>query len=329
MTTLRPTTRLVRGAALAAGVALTVSACALGDSSSSSGDSAEGGTAADAADLSGVSYAVGGKEFDEQLVLCEIGVATLEAAQADVSNSCNIQGTVATRQALEEGEIDLYWEYTGTGWITHLGETTPIPDEEEQYTAVAEGDLAENDIRWLDYAPLNNTYAIASNQEIADQYGVENLTQLAELAASDPDAASICVENEFANRDDGLPSMVETYGAEFPNTPNLATGAIYQAIAEADPCNYGEVFTTDGRIAALDLVLLEDDQSAFPNYNPAITISEEKYMENEGIADVFAPVSEALTTEAITELNRRVSEDGEPAAAVARDWLTTEGFIGG
>ena len=272
---------------------------------------------------------MGGKDFDEQLVLCEIAVATLESVQAKVNNSCNIQGTVAARQALEQGEIDLYWEYTGTGWITHLGETTPIPDEEEQYIAVAEKDLAENDIRWLPYAPLNNTYAIASNQEIADQYGVENLTQLAELAASDPDAASICVENEFANRDDGLPGMAETYGAEFANTPNLDTGAIYQATAEADPCNYGEVFTTDGRIAALDLVLLEDDEKFFPNYNPSVTITEAKYTENEGVADVFAPVSEALTTEAITELNRRVSEDGEQSAAVARDWLTSEGFIGG
>ncbi|MDT7711510.1 MAG: osmoprotectant transport system substrate-binding protein, partial [Pseudonocardiales bacterium] len=94
---------------------------------SSSGPSAKGGSLVRQVDLDGQSYIVGGKNFDEQLVLCQIAVATLESVNAKVTDRCNLGGTDATRKALLGGDIDLYWDYTGTAWVSFLGQK-PIQD---------------------------------------------------------------------------------------------------------------------------------------------------------------------------------------------------------
>jgi osmoprotectant transport system substrate-binding protein len=279
-------------------------------------------------ELSGASISVGGKDFTEQLVLCEMSVLALEDAGADVTNSCNLQGTVAAREALLAGEIDTYWEYTGTGWITHLGNAEPIQDSDEQFTAVAEADLEQNQIEWLDYAPFNNTYALAANQATIEETGFETISDLAE-ANNAGEPVNICVESEFAVRNDGLPGLQEVYGTTF--TPDqiseLATGAIYSATG-GDECQFGEVFITDGRIVEQDLTVLEDDLAFFPIYNPSPNVRAELLEEYPAIADVFAPIAEALDNDTMTALNAQVDVDGETADAVAQEWLESEGLIG-
>jgi len=289
-----------------------------------------GGSAGGGGDgeLSGASISVGGKDFTEQLILCEMSVLALEDAGADVTNKCNLQGSVAAREALLAGEIDTYWEYTGTGWITHLGNADPIPDSDEQFTAVAEADLEQNQIEWLPYAPLNNTYALAANQATIDETGFETLSDLAE-ANNAGEPINVCVESEFAVRNDGLPGLQEAYGTTF--TPDqiseLATGAIYAATG-GDECQFGEVFITDGRIVEQDLTVLEDDQAFFPIYNPSPNVRAELLEEYPGIADVFAPIAEALDNDTMTALNAQVDVDGETPEGVAEDWLKSEGLIG-
>ena len=298
-------TPVITGAAIAATAALGLAGCGSSDA-----------------------VVVGGKDFTEQLVLCEMTVIALEEADIPAENSCNLQGTVAAREALLADEIDLYWEYTGTGWITHLGNADPVQDPQEQFDVVAEADL-ENDVRWLEpYAPFNNTYALAATQAVIDETGITTLSQLAE-ANNAGEEIGICVESEFAVRNDGLPGLAEAYGTTFApdQVSELATGAIYQATADQE-CQFGEVFTTDGRIATLDLVTLEDDLAFFPNYNPAPNVTVEALEANPEIETVLAPISEALTNEAITELNGRVDDAGETPEDVARDWLETEGLIG-
>jgi len=288
------------------------------------GGSAGGGDG----ELSGASISVGGKDFTEQLVLCEMSVIALEDAGADVDNNCNLQGTVAAREALLSGEIDTYWEYTGTGWITHLGNADPIQDSDEQFTAVAEADLEQNQIEWLPYAPFNNTYALAGNQATIDETGFETLSDLAE-ANNAGEPINVCVESEFAVRNDGLPGLEEAYGTTF--TPDqiseLATGAIYSATG-GEECQFGEVFITDGRIVEQDLTVLEDDLAFFPIYNPSPNVRAELLEEYPGIADVFAPIAEALDNETMTALNAQVDVDGQTADAVAQEWLESEGLIG-
>lgn len=289
---------------------------------------AGGGSIGEEYDLSGATFSVGSKEFTEQLILGNITKFALQAAGADVRDQIGLASSAAARQALTADYIDMYWEYTGTGWITHLQYTDPIADRQEQFQAVADEDLAENGVRWLSPpAPANNTYALAVRQDLGAD--VNTLSDLGTLVQESPEEATICVDSEFINRSDGLPGMEETYGYEFPddNVATLDLGPIYQAIDRGDPCNFGEVFATDGRIAALDLKVLEDDQSFFPNYNPALTVRQEVYEEHPELEELFAPIAEALDTETLRDLNREVDVDGGFPDVVAQEWLQENGFI--
>jgi osmoprotectant transport system substrate-binding protein len=296
------------------------------------GEAAEGGVEPGDADLDGATITVGSKDFDEQLVLGNITKLLLEDAGATVNDQINLGGTDAARAALVGGEIDTYWEYNGTAWISFFGETEPIADRIEQYEVVRDRDAEEEGLYWLDPSQFNNTYAIAFQADAADDLGnPETLSDLGDLIENDPDQATLCVESEFASRDDGLPGMEELYGYEFPsgNVTTLDTGVVYTATAERDPCNFGEVFITDGRVTALDLTVLEDDQGFFPLYNASPVYVEEVYAEyGATLQELHAPVTEALDNDTMAELNARVSDAGERPEAVASDWLTENGFIG-
>ncbi len=323
---------------LAAGAAVAMLATACGGGleeeagGSGDGDSAqtEGSGSLASYDLSGTSYTVGSKDFTEQLVLGQIALQALEAAGADVNDQIGLAGTVAAREALLNGEIDLYWEYNGTGWGTHLGKPLDPAELPENLTEeVAQMDLEQNDITWLEAAPFNNTYALAVRTEAYDELGVETLSDLGTLVEENPSEATLCVESEFSTRDDGLPGMEEFYGYDVPedNVALLDTGVVYDATDKGEPCNFGEVFASDGRIAALDLTVIEDDKDFFPPYNPSVTIRQEKFAENEAVAELFAEIAGALDLETMQELNAKVDVEGEFPEDVAAQWLTDNGFV--
>jgi osmoprotectant transport system substrate-binding protein len=318
--------RLASITALTAGIAL-LSSCALGDDSSTK---VSAGSLSHKADLSGVEVTVGGKEFTEQLILCELTAQALESAKATAHRSCGMSGSASVRSALVSGDVDLYWEYTGTGWITHLGQTTPIADPHELYKAVAERDEQQNSVAWLEPAPANNTYAVALSRENSKKLGVTTLSQYAALAKSHPADAAFCGAAEFFGRDDGWPGLQTTYGFALPHdqVSELAEGAVYNAIDKANPCTFGEVFATDGRIAALDLVVLQDDKKYFTAYNPAVSIRADVLKKNPGIEKVLAPVSAALDDKTLQSLNAKVDVDGDTPEKVAKAWLVAKGFVG-
>ncbi|MEN0137273.1 MAG: glycine betaine ABC transporter substrate-binding protein [Rhodococcus sp. (in: high G+C Gram-positive bacteria)] len=291
--------------------------------------SVEPGSIQPVPELEGVAITVGSKDFTEQVTLGYIIEFALSAAGADVRDLTNIQGSNSTRDAQLDGQIDVTYEYTGTGWINYLGNEIPIPDPTAQFEAVRDEDLERNGMVWVDPAPMNNTYALAMSRQTAEETGITTLSEYADLVNRDPAAATTCVETEFNVRQDGFPGMAAKYGFDpaRANRQILQTGIIYQATADGTQCKFGEVFTTDGRIIALDLVLLEDDRQFFPKYNPAITMRKDFAEAHPQVADVMAPISAALTNEEITELNRRVDVEGEEPADVARDWLVQKGFV--
>jgi len=293
------------------------------------GDEGAGTDDAAAASLDGASLAVGSKDFAEQIILGQMAIQMLEQAGASVDDNTNIVGSANTRAALESGDIDLYWEYTGTGWITYLGETEPIADPQEQFEAVRDADLEQNGIVWLDPAPLNNTYAFAIRREKAEELGVETLSDVAALVESNPAEATFCIESEFSTRDDGWPGLQEAYGMQVPedNVALLDTGLIYTETDKGETCNFGEVFATDGRISALDLVVMTDDLSFFPVYQAAVTLKQETLEEYPEIADIMNPVAAELTDEVMQSLNAQVDVDGEDPADVAQAWLQENGFL--
>jgi osmoprotectant transport system substrate-binding protein len=278
--------------------------------------------------LNGAKIKVGSKEFDEQLLLGQIAIVALQAAGADPVDKTNINGSTNVRQALTSGNIDLYWEYTGTDWITYLKNTKPIDDPQQQFDAVAQAD-AKNQVTWWDPAPANNTYAIAANAETISQYHVNTISDYMALAKRDPSAASICVESEFKNRDDGFPGVEKTYGFTLPSSDEhlLDTAVVYTELNKGGTCNFGEVYETDGRVSSLKLTLLKDDRKFFPIYNPAISARTSIATQYPQLKDLFAPIAAKLDTATLASLNKKVSVDGETPAKVAHDWMASQGFI--
>ena len=305
-------------AAAATAFVLTATAC------SSGGTSATPGASADNA-LSGASFTVSSKDFTESILLGKITGTVLEAHGAKITDKTNIKGSVNTRESLVNGQIDMYWEYTGTAWITYQKNTKPMSDPQAQYEAVKAAD-AKNGIAWLPMAPMNDTYAFAMNEETAKRLGVTKLSDLAKLSPAD---LTFCIESEFSTRDDGFPGMLKAYGINAPKDgiKMLDTGVIYQTTAKGGTCNFGEVFATDGRIAALKLTVLEDDLHFFPNYNAALTLKQTLLDKYPQISTYIAPVTAKLDNATITALNAKVDAEGQDAGDVAKDWLKSQGFI--
>ena len=315
---------LTKSALAATGVAslLALAGCSAG------GGGAAGDSALSEFDLSGVSVAVGSKDFDEQLILGYMMVEAFEAAGADVTDRVNLGGTNVAREALVSGEIDVYMEYNGTGWTVHLGNEDPSFDSEVLTSGVAEQDLADNGIVWVGRSPFNNTYGFASSPEATEANGGPfSLQTMMEYVQENPDAI-VCMESEFPSRPDGLILTETATGIELPEAQQLIldTGIIYTETANNN-CDFGEVFTTDGRIPALNLSLVEDPGVNII-YNVSATIREETYNKApEAFDGIVEALLAPLDNERMAELNARVSAEGEDPQAVARDFLVEEGLL--
>ncbi|MDT3396908.1 glycine betaine ABC transporter substrate-binding protein [Streptomyces sp. B1866] len=324
------TARAARPAAALAALALLpalLGGCGL-HSGSRLADDVEPGSVGRGRPLQGAHLTVTSKEFSESIILGHVMGIAFEAAGADVQDRTGIQGSIGTREAIKSGDADAMYEYTGTGWITYLGHDKPVVDPYEQWKAVRDADR-RNGVAWLPPAELDNTYALALNEAHARRYGTRTLSDVAALAKRDPEAVTVCVGNEFAVRDDGLPGMAEAYGLDLPSARirKMDDGIIYTQVAKGRACAFGEVATTDGRIPALGLKVLEDDRHFFPNYNAAPEIHAKTLERYPAIADVLAPITKKLTNEVASRLNARVDVDGEDPHDVARDWLVEEGFV--
>ncbi|WP_235887582.1 glycine betaine ABC transporter substrate-binding protein [Mycolicibacterium arabiense] len=275
--------------------------------------------------LDGAKITVIAKDFTEQLILGNMVSIVLAAAGADVTNLTNTPGSFGVRQAMLDGNADVSPEYTGTGWINYLGNEQPVKGAQAQWQAVNEADRA-NDLTWLPPAPMNNTYAFAIRESEAERLGVTKLSDLERLPKQE---LTFCVESEFASRNDGFVPMLATYGLtreDLGRVTNLDTGVIYTATANGD-CNFGEVFTTDGRIPALNLRVLEDDRQFFPLYNLTEVIRTEVLEAHPELAEIFGQLNPRMTNEVMLTLNAKVDNDGEDPALVARDWLIEQGLL--
>lgn len=302
-----------RNLVMAGGLALALTLSACGGSGSTQSEGA----------LSGASFTVGSKEFTESHVLAQITMAALEDAGATTKDQTGISGSATVREALETDEIDMYWDYTGTGWVNILGNTTEeVPDD--LYGAVSEADEA-NGIAWLEPANFENTYRLATSNAFADEHGLVTTTDAAEFITANPEHASICAAAEFINRDDGLPGVEDAYDMKFNEIVELDLNLIYTQVG--DSCEFGEVFSTDARIVSNDLYVLEDDADFFVEYAGALTLRQETLDEFPEITEIFAPISQALTNEVMTELNGQVDNDGIDPSKVASQWLSDNGLI--
>lgn len=324
--------KTLRAAALAASAALALTGCGLQPNTSATGD-VGGGSIQRVAGADGKTVTITSKNFTEQLILGKIMILTSQAAGYDVKDLTNVPGSQPERNLMVSGGATATMEYTGTAWLTYMGHETGIPDPQKQWQAVHDEDL-KNGLTWGKPAKMNNTYAMAVRQDFAQKYGLKNLSDLAKVPVSE---RKLCVEAEFNSRSDGLNPMLKKYGmprgsqngVPDGNVSILDTGSVYQATADGSPCNVGEVFTTDGRIKALNLTVLQDDRHFFPAYNGSPVVNTEFLNQNPELMDRFEQVVAKLDNDTLRDLNLKVDVEGQDPEQVAKAWMAQEGFIAG
>ncbi|MFE3542584.1 glycine betaine ABC transporter substrate-binding protein [Nocardia sp. NPDC059177] len=313
---------LVAAFALAAGCGLVSSSGTFHDASLPGGDRP----------LDGADLVVTSKSFTEGVLLGKITATYLAAAGASVTDLTGAPGSASSRQAQLNGDADVLWEYTGTGWVNYHNETETIADPQELWQRVHDVEKADHDLEWLPPANFNDTYAFAASAPTAERLGVTSLSEVAALPVAD---RTFCVDDEFFSRSDGFLPMLQTYGIPY-NDPNgvpsdnvtrMDAGVVYTATAKSEPCNFGMVYTTDGRVKNLDLTVLADDEKFFLPYSGTAVVRGEVIEAHPELRELLGTISERLTDELMQELNGRVDIDGEDPADVAFDWLKSENLI--
>lgn len=266
---------------------------------------------------------VGGKADTESQLLAQMAIQLLEEDGFTVQKESGVQSVLA-RRALETEEVDLYYEYTGTAYTVYheQDDQEVMTDSEAVYEWVQEAD-AEEGIIWLDRLNYNNTYTVMISEEMAEEEGIETISDL----ASGPDGEiTFATDSEFYERPDGYSALIEEYGLEFGEVDRMQAGIIYDSLREGE-IDSGTGYSTDGRIEAFELVNLEDDRDFFPVYNPAPTVREEVLEKYPDIEEILAPLAEELTGEEIRRLNGEVDIEHRGEEEVAREWLEERGLI--
>lgn len=270
---------------------------------------------------------VGSKDYTEQLILGQITLLALENAGFEVEDKTNVAGSDKVRSALIGGDLDVYWEYTGTAWLMHLQNDEAITDSSEAYTLVKEADDA-NGLVWLNYAPFNNTYTIMMRRADSEALGVASISDLAAYMNDNPGEFVFGVDHEFTARPDGLPALEDVYGfqVEGNSLAVMDAGILYKALLESQ-VDTGMGFSTDGRIAAYDFVNLVDDQDFFPVYNPAAVLRKETIEAHPEIVDILNEIASRLDNDTMIEMNYLVDIEEMEPKAVAEAWLKAQGIV--
>lgn len=279
-------------------------------------------------DLSDVSITIGSKDFTENQLIAEMYAQSIEAGGGTVTRKIDLGGTNVNRDALMAGEIDAYPDYNGTGWTVHLGNDDPGNDPEALFTKTAEADLEQNDIQWLGSSAFNNTYGFATGPALTEENGgAFDLQGMADYLKANKDAKA-CMEPEFPDRPDGLILFQDATGFDIPAGQRevMDSGIIYNETAKGG-CDFGEVYTTDGRIPELDLTVVEDG-GAFILYNVSITMTDTAFQQNpDDLTTIAEDLLDNLDSETMAELNRQVDVEGKSLAAVSKAHLAEAGLI--
>ncbi|HEX2146645.1 MAG TPA: ABC transporter substrate-binding protein [Pseudorhizobium sp.] len=266
-------------------------------------------------------------------ILGNIILEVLDANGIETTDRTQLGATPVVRSAITAGEIDIYPEYTGNGaFFFEKGDDPAWKNAEQAYQKVKKLDYETNKIVWLTPSPANNTWAIALRQDLAKNNKLKTLSDFGQYVSGGGEVV-LAASSEFVNSAAALPAFQTTYG--FTLQPDqlitLSGGDTAATIAAAanqtNGTNAAMVYGTDGGIAPSGLVVLEDDKGVQPVYQPAPIIREQVLKEQPEIERLLKPVFEALSLETLQELNGRVQVGGEPAKAVAQDFLRQNGFL--
>jgi osmoprotectant transport system substrate-binding protein len=264
----------------------------------------------------------GSKNFTEQLLLGELLAQYLEAtSKVSMERRFYLAGSYICHQALLAGRIDMYVEYTGTALAAILkkpftSDHTKVFDEVKQEYAQ----------RWgLEVMPslgFDNTFAMVMRGQHTRKLGIKALSQLAPFAPQ----LRLGVGYEFLERPDGYKGLINKYGLRFAETPRVMDlGLLYRAL-QSQQVDIVAGSNTDGLIAALDLVVLADDEHYFPPYEAVPIVRRECLDKFPSLGNALHRLSGRIAEQDMRHLNYAVDGEKKDAAAVVREFLNEKKF---
>ncbi|MDL5599562.1 glycine betaine ABC transporter substrate-binding protein [Bacillus subtilis] len=264
---------------------------------------------------------LGARVFTEQTLLAEITAQYLRSKGYDAQITGGLGSNLA-RSAHESGQLDMLWEYTGVSLVAYNHVTEKL-DSEQSYARVKELD-AKKGLVWLTPSKFSNTYALALPKKVAEEYPqISTISQLNDVLRSEAKSNHlVALDTEFANRSDGLNGMVKLYDMNLTrqNIRQMDAGLVYTALRNGQVFA-GLVYTTDGRLNAFGLKLLEDDKHYFPDYTAAPVVRQAYLDAHPQLAAQLKPLAELFDDETMRQLNARVDVDHESPSKVAADFL--------
>ena len=264
---------------------------------------------------------IGARVFTEQTLLAEITSQYLKSKGYNAQVTGGLGSSLA-RSAQESGQLDLIWEYTGVSLVAYNHVTEKL-DSEQSFERVKELD-GKKGLVWLHPSKFSNTYALALPENVAKEHPEINSISDLNKALRDPanKGALVSLDTEFANRSDGLIGMAELYDMDLTrkNIRQMDAGLVYTSLKNGQVFA-GLVYTTDGRLSAFNLKLLDDDKHYFPDYTAAPVVRKAYLDQHPDLADLLKPLADLFDDETMRQLNARVDVDHESPSKVAADFL--------
>jgi osmoprotectant transport system substrate-binding protein len=265
---------------------------------------------------------VGSKDFTEQFILGEMYALVLQDNGFKVERKLNLGGTPVAQASLQNGQIDLYPEYTGTALLTVLKQPANS-DQKQVFDVVSKGYKEKFNLIWLEPAPMNNNQALVMTQEGSQKYSIKTISDMKRQA----NKLTMIGLPEFEAREDGLPGLKKNYGDfKLKKFIPADAGLRYKTLTTGQ-ADVAVGFGTDGEISAFKLVVLEDDKKLFPPYQVAPVVRQQVLDKNPGIRDALNALAPKLTNETMQRLNYEVSGKQREPAEVAKEFLAKQGLL--
>ncbi|MFC7439902.1 glycine betaine ABC transporter substrate-binding protein [Laceyella putida] len=264
---------------------------------------------------------VGGKDFTEQDIMADMITLLIEQdTDLKVKKKTWLNSNVIWN-SMKNGNIDIYVEYTGTGLVNILKQKA-VSDPQQAYDLVKNEFKGKYDVTWLQPIGFNNTYAMAMRRSEAKKL---NIASISDLAKQSPNLI-LGSEQDFMIREDTLPAMNKLYGTKFKSVKSMEIGLKYKAMANGN-VDVIDAFSTDGKIPANDLVLLEDDKHLFPPYYAVPIIRNEVLKKHPELEKVINQLANKITDEEMQKLNKQVDIEHKKSLDVAKKWMQDQGLL--
>jgi len=264
---------------------------------------------------------VGSKDFTESILLAEIVAQMLEAKQIEVDRRFDLGGNLAHKALTTTSQIDLYPEYTGTSFTAILHHQ-PVADPKAVYDQVQREYAQQFKVEVSPPLGFDNTFAILVRGEDARRFNLKTISDAARYSRQ----WQAGFGHDFMVRPDGYPGFSSAYGLHFTAVSDMALDLTYTALASRK-VDLIAGNSTDGRIAALDLVQLEDDRHYFPPYEAVFLTRMDALTRVPALAEVLQKLARAIPTEEMRRLNYQVDGEKRDKKNVVREWLKAKGLV--